>query len=460
MRKKNIFSLSSYILLVLVMLSFATDVRFALPLPVARNLGVDLQLFEFFAFPLFIVLLFYFLSGQGKLIKQDFIFLLFVIWAAMIAVADGPNFYHSISRVKDFFLAWVLFYVARELYIVYIYRLMILSALLGVLFSIIGLMQILGVDIWFGSGIGALFSAENTWKTVVNPFTGNVWDAGFSQGLYRYPQNFIYYLILPLCFLAWMTTIRNLFVLPLIIVFLAMIGSGSKTFLILFTMGSVWLVFRKLFRFAYLPSMTGMLLSLFTLLALSAVIIPMDYLVKSGGTFIWRLEQWSDTFRMLIDVPVILITGHGTVYLEHIYSRFNYPNPHNAVLYFLMEYGVVGLVLFVLFLYSNLRYKDLRLSMLDSPGVHYQDTKSNCRCGSHRHNYNYASLLGARNINSHGLLHFCGSKKFIYYGLAFTLVMTIVDDYFVQTQLTAIFFFYLGGLVNLRGYCKTFLIHT
>jgi O-antigen ligase len=132
------------------------------------------------------------------------------------------------------------------------------------------------------------------------------------------------------------------------------------------------------------------------------------------GTFLWRVDQWTDTFRMIIDRPTVLILGHGTVYLEQEFSRFAYPNPHNALLYFLIEYGVVGLALFSGFLCAVLSKVYHAAEIGKGP-------------------FNGASKLATA----------------ICTGLIVLLCMMLADDFFVQTQLSAIFFFYLGLARNL-----------
>jgi O-antigen ligase len=128
------------------------------------------------------------------------------------------------------------------------------------------------------------------------------------------------------------------------------------------------------------------------------------------ATFIWRLEIWADTLRMISEQPWILVAGDGTALLQSVYSRVSYPNPHNVFLYFLVEYGIFGAGLIITFF--CLRFRQLRVA-IDQFGDVSPETRA------------------------------------LFWGLLLFFSMGIVDDMFVQTQISALIFFYFGLLTRM-----------
>ena len=404
------------ILLCLVLVFFSTDIRVSGMLSLDPNARPTFQLFEFFAAPLVLIWVYKLAVRQSTITltnKANLFFGLFVLWATVISfLANDP--FHALSRAKDFFLAWILFVSFRDLNAQQLEKLMKSSLLLAAFWSIFGIMQMYELDPWFGSKLGALFKIGVSWKTVVDPISGELKDSAFAQGIYLYPQDFSYYLLMPLFLSSWLVSKNKAWFILFFIVLLALIGSGSKTFYLLALIFVFWKVMRMFGVGKWPTAAAGFIFLMMSILGGMIFLRPERFL-RAIGTFIWRTEQWTDTVGMLMERHYILLSGHGTEYLEQTYSRFHYPNPHNAILYFLIEYGLIGLLLFAGFLYFVLRQDQLRSDRGSS-------TKSNAICKSWH----------------------AGSDKFIFSGLLFTLSMTIVDDYFVQTQLTAIFMFYLG----------------
>lgn len=419
----RIVDLLKLALLLLAVVCFSTDVRISGTLSVDPDVRPTFQLFEFFAIPLFFILIYGLIARINPanwLRKEDVQFLLFVAWTIATSwIAFDP--YHAISRAKDFFLAWVLFVSVRGLSAGHIAKLITLTILLAAFWAAFGVMQMFDMDPWFGSDLGTLFKVAVNWKTVVNPISGEVMDLSFAQGIYLYPQNFTYYLLMPLFLSGWLVTKHKGWIILFLLIFVAIVGSGSKTFYLLALLVALWFAFRRFGKLDRLATAVMCICSIVIAILAGAVFLTPEHFMTSIGNFIWRTDQWADTFSMLSDMPYVLITGHGTEYLEKTYSRFNYPNPHNSILYFLIEYGVVGLSLIVGFLLSTVTVSRTRFQPVSFRGL------------------NVPSALWLK-----------GLERFIFAGLAFTLGMTVVDDYFVQTQLTAIFFFYLGLLVNLR----------
>ncbi|GLH70670.1 hypothetical protein GETHPA_22030 [Geothrix rubra] len=424
-RENQIFlklvGLLKLILLLLVVISFSTDIRLSSGLSVDPNARPTFQLFEFFAIPLFFILMAEWLIEQKRsklFLKTDLLFLSFVVWASLISW-NAYDPYHALSRAKDFFLAWVLFASVRGLNSDQLRKVMVLVMILAVGWSLFGAMQMLQLDPWFGSDFGKLFKIAVSWKTVVNPITGEMKDSAFAQGIYLYPQDFTYYILMPLFLFAGLAK-RNRRWIPLfILVLAAMVGSGSKTFYVMVLLYFMWAALRRL-KIQSLPAILMCATAVVSALVVGTFALNPEYYMEAIGTLVWRFEQWSDTINMLFHAPYVFISGHGTEYLQQNFSRFNYPNPHNACLYFLIEYGVIGFFLMACFMWFSLRGCHSRLRVLPA---------------------------GAK--DTQGTSWITGLEPMMYSGLLFTLAMAILDDYFVQTQLTALFMFYLGVLSGL-----------
>lgn len=406
------------VLLIFVILSFSTDIRVSSTISIDPDARPTFQLFEFFTLPLLgLLIVNLFIESKRILLlkREDIPYLLFILWAISISIFAFDTF-HALSRAKDFFMAWILFVSTRNLNASHVRKVLIFVLFVAIVWSIFGAMQMLELDPWFGSDLGKLFKVAVSWKTVVNPITGEMKDTAFAQGIYLYPQNYTYYVLIPLFVFGGMATKRKRWIPMFLLTLIAMIGSGSKTFYIMVFLWLLWLFFKK-FKFNNLLATIASMLVVFGGGVIGILLLNWDHVLSTIGNLVWRIEQWSDTTNMLLVNPVVIFTGHGTEYLEQIYSRFQYPNPHNAFLYFLIEYGIVGLSLFAYFVVSVLKKSKENLSPWPSLSQAYQW---------------YSSL-----------------DVFLFRGLLFALAMTLLDDFFVQTQLAAMFMFFLGMLQSL-----------
>lgn len=392
------------------LVAFSTDLRIGLNLQL--NARPDFQFFElvFILFGALLILVspWVILKGSVSLKNEDHILVFFLINAAILALWS-EDILHNISRTKDFFWAFSLYVLLRygPLSLRSLAVLIRLSVLIASAWSILGLVQWMGWDAEFGGDVYQLFLASQAlYKTVVDPFAGEVVLASFAHGLYLYPQNFIYYLLAPFFLglgLAWSD---RRWLIPTAVIFAAMLGTLSKTFLLLLAI-FVGLFALKLF-YRNIPVAIMAFVGLAGLAVLSVLLFG-DYRFwkQALGTFTWRLEIWADSLQMLGERPWLMLAGDGTELLRAEYSRVNYPNPHNMFIYFLIEYGMVGVTLFFVFLFGRFR-----------------------------------KLWGE-------LAHASFEARALFWGLVLFVSMGLVDDLFVQTQITALIFFYLGLLTRL-----------
>lgn len=400
------------IFLLLIFAAFSTDVRFAYTLQIDPDARPSFQLFEFVTAMLVLLRVYGHIHGRLYFLKGDIYLLFFVLWAVGIAAIDG-DFNHNISRAKDFFVAWVIFATIRDSKLNLAQRQILLNViiLLSSLCATLGLIQMANLEFWNQSALGEFFRSIVNWKVIYAPLSGEVLDQGFAQCLYWYPQAFTYYLIVPFFTASAFARNSPLARILAFLFFVVILGTGSKTFVVLILFLVLIKLIDKMSKNTVDVKIVYFLVCLFIGYGLLILSFGEYRTVGMLGTFIWRLDQWTDTFAMMIDHPFVLLTGHGTYLLETVYSRFNYPNPHNVFLYLLTEFGIVGVTLFLLFLVENLKSYDLPKK-------------------SHLTIFEVTALGGIRS------------------GLLMTMVMMIVDDFFVQTQLTAIFFFYLGLVRN------------
>ena len=399
-------------LLVALQLAFVSDVRLTPRFEIDELARPTFQLFEFL---LPALLLLWLGTGARHLLTlrirtEDLIFAGFVVWALCLAIAGGDAL-HSVSRAKDFVAAWILFAVLRDLAIdkSQLRQVVWAGLLIVAACSLLGMVQMSGAEFWVNSGPGRLLSTLNNWKALYDPFTGETKTADFAQGLYWFPQDFSYYLVVPL-FIAITLTAQDRAALPVaLLILIALLGTGSKAFYLVGFSLAAWVILSKVGRLTRQARFALTSLAALNVSILAGLLIDRHVALKLLGTFQWRVEQWIDTFRMVVDKPGVLLSGHGTTYLAESFSRFAYANPHNVALYFLVEYGVIGLLLFASFLWVNLAKLAADLRRAPEP------------------------FIGATRI-----------AKGILIGLCVLLAMMAVDDFFVQTQMTALFFFYLG----------------
>ena len=399
--------------MVLIILAFSSDLRVGLTLQLQAR--PDFQFFELVCV-LFLGLLVLsspslILRGMIDLAPEDILLICFMLNAALLSVG-AEDFFHNISRTKDYFLAFGLYSIFRygpfpRRSIALLVRLMVAVAFA---WSAFGLVQWLGWDEGLGGETYRLFLASQAlYKTVVDPFAGEVVRANFAHGIYLYPQNFIYYLIGPFALGLGLARRKRRWLVAVVVIFAAMLGTLSKTFdLLLAIFAGVCILYRF---YRNIPVALGTLAGLGGLGGL-AILLFGDYAFwkQALGTFTWRLDIWSDVLRMLSERPWLLLTGDGTQLLRATYSRVGYPNPHQMFLYTMIEYGLTGAVLFFSFLFVRFRKV-------------------------------WAKLNAAGTTPPETLMLFWGL-------LVFTL-MGLVDDMFVQTQITALYFFYLGLLTRL-----------
>lgn len=397
-----------FLLMAMVIFAFSSDLRVGLNFQLDAR--PDFQFFEliciFFAAPLVLASPWMILQARVELKGEDWL-LVFFLFNATILALFADDVLHNISRTKDFFWAFSLYALLRygplnRRALDVLVRLSVLTAFGWALFGII---QWLGWDEGLGQEPYKLFLASQAlYKTVVDPFAGEVVQARFAHGIYLYPQNFIYYLLCPFFLSLGLASRDRRWLFASAIIFAAMLGTLSKAFLLLLLIfSSIWglqQVFRNaVIGFAAFAALTGA--------AVLAVVLFGHYPFweQALATFVWRLEIWADTWPMLRDNPWLLVAGDGTALLASTYSRVGYPNPHNMFIYMLIEYGIFGAGLFFSFLF--LRFRSFR-----------------------------EGLSGAASSRP--------EAQTLCWGLVIFISMGLVDDMFVQTQITALIFFYLG----------------
>ncbi|MGK2907969.1 MAG: O-antigen ligase family protein [Desulfuromonadales bacterium] len=402
-----------FLVIVLIMLAFSSDLRIGLNLQL--NARPDFQFFELVCIPFSVILIFcspwLILKGRVVLENTDHLLVFFLINAFVLALC-AEDVLHNISRTKDFFWAFSLYFLLRygplnRRAISVIVR---LSVLIAFAWSLLGIIQLLGWDERLGGEAYPLFLASQAlYKTVVDPFSSEVVQANFAHGFYLYPQNFIYYLLCPFLLSLGLAQRDRRWLIPALVIFAAVLGTLSKTFVLLLV---IFVCLYALQRFFHNPAVTFSIFAALAGTAVLAVVLFGNYPFwkRALETFIWRMELWSDALSMLQGKPWLLVTGDGTAFLESTYSRAGYPNPHNMFIYLLVEYGVAGAGFFFTFLL--LRLQRIRAALEDGGALQ-------------------------------------PVAKSLYWGLLLFVWMGVVDDMFVQTQITALVFFYLGLLTRL-----------
>ena len=402
-------------MMILTVFSFSTDLRIGL------NLKIDsypnFQLFEIIllCFMVFLIISLprFFLQETVLLDRVDFLLFIFIL-NALVQAVFSEDVFHSLSRSKDFFWAFFIYLMMRYVrFDVFSLRFLVkIVVIVPFVWAILGIIQWFGWDDGYGGeGYRLFLASQSLYKTALDPFAGTVVSTRFAHGFYLYPQNFVYYLIPPF-FLSFGLVLKNrIWIMPVVIIFTAILGTFSKTFLLLLvSCGFLWFVQ------AYVRNFSVSFGVFFSLLWLGVLWVlwfgDRSFWSRAFETFVWRLDIWKDACRMLQENPWLLVAGGGTRLLASDFSRVGYPNPHNIFLYFLIEYGVLGFVTIFGFLFFKLSELWNRLN-----GLAWKET---------------------------------GASWGLFVGLVLFLCMGLVDDIFVQTQLTAIFFFYLGLLCQLE----------
>lgn len=396
----------------LVLVCFSTDLRIGWNF----RIGADPD-FHLFEFCVILLLLSSFLLWPKLLMRFEIEFsrgelyyLLFLVNAILLA-PFAYDALHSISRAKDFLVAGILYFLLTRsgLGEKSLRLLLGLTVLLGVLWSAVGILQWLGVQ---SKTLGALelifLSTRAHGKTLVDISAREVVAANFAHGLYAFPQTFVYYLLFPFFISIGLARRKRFFFYAAIFIFIAILGTLSKTFIILFFTSVFFILLQRFTRnfILTLLIMVGTYSFVFIYLLLMG---DTEFWVRAFATFVFRIDMWADVTKMFLDIPLILISGHGTEELYSQYSRYQYPNPHNIILYFLSEYGLFGATVFFLFLGSQLKRASFLLAYDFTDG---------------------------------------GECKWLYIGLLFFLFMGVMDDIFVLNQFASVFMLYLGILVR------------
>jgi O-antigen ligase len=412
-RRNRFWHSAVFLLMVMVLLAFSSDLR--LDLSLQLNASLDFQFFELVCilFSLLLVLCspWLILRGRVPLENADHLLIFFLLNATILSLWT-EEVLHNVSRTKDFFWAFAFYGLLRygPLSRRAIGHLVRLSVVVAFIWSLLGIVQWLGWDEGLGGEAYRLFLASQAlYKTVVDPFGGEVVQANFAHGIYLYPQNFIYYLLCPFFLSLGLARRDRRWLVPALVILVAMLGTLSKTFVLLLAIFACLYALQRFFRN---PAVTlGSFAALVGAVVLAVVLFGhYPFWKRALETFVWRLEIWSDALSMLRENPWLLVTGDGTAMLASTYSRVGYPNPHNMFIYLLIEYGVFGAGLFFTFLF--LRLQRLRVG-LEGGGAAQPAAQS------------------------------------LFWGLLLFVSMGVVDDMFVQTQVAALIFFYLGLLTRL-----------
>jgi len=402
-----------FLLMTMVILAFSSDLRIGLNLQF--NTRPDFQFFELVCILFGLVVVFcspwLILQGRVELENTDYLLILFLINAFFLALW-AEDLLHNISRTKDFFWAFTLYGVIRygPLNQRALNALISFSVLIASIWALLGIVQWLGVDKDFGGDAYRLFLASRAlYKTGIDPIKGGVIHTSFSHGIYLYPQNFIYYLICPFFLCLGLVQKRKIWIFPSLIIFLSMLGTLSKTFILLLVIFVCLCALNYYFRNTAITLVAFAAVAGFVVLAV-VLLGHYPFWKQALETFVWRTELWADAFAMLRENPWLIIAGDGTKLLASEYSRVGYPNPHNMFIYLLIEYGVLGAFSFFAFL--SLKFKQIGSDL---------------------------NVVGSDRTE----------MRTLFWGLIFLVSMGVVDDIFVQTQVTALFFFYLGLITRM-----------
>jgi hypothetical protein len=224
--------------------------------------------------------------------------------------------------------------------------------------------------------------------------------------IFTHPNAFAHHLTVSICYLAGtafyfmgknQTKLANKIFLSLPVLFIALGTSGSKSPLIQVTLGLLIVgVLEVIFNRRRIPILTNPRLMITTVLAVlvlaggavaMGVIDNFQKRFEGDESLQWRYRQWA---RIVANIdPDKIIYGHGhtaaiTITQRYVYNTWNMrddeqesPYVHNSILEHFFDYGLLGMIWLVGFLYSawlnikNLfdktlaaRYKSLNIACL------------------------------------------------------------------------------------------------
>lgn len=237
-------------------------------------------------------------------------------------------------------------------------KILILTAIIQFL---IGILQII---VNGPIGLNILGEGKEVFRAGVNGF-----EKGMS-GTFGHPGPFALYSLLILSFVLFDKTINNFIrTIGIIICTLNVIISAGRTCMIL--MAIVYgIYYINSFKFIDIKKINSMVI-LF-LFAIVVVIILSDEIVvvlnrflnsDMSDQFANRLYHYEIAFKYIKEKPLFgwgLNNYLDLSYYDHpirFYTNFFFNNPiHNAYLLYAVEIGIIGSLLFILFLFNNFRY--------------------------------------------------------------------------------------------------------
>ncbi|MBC8512600.1 MAG: O-antigen ligase family protein [Dehalococcoidia bacterium] len=315
---------------------------------------VELGLFSFALMEpvalLVVGFLFLYQLGRGRLVltkdRLQWLFLAFTIWVAIIRPwAEGWK--HGLSDVRDWAIPVLTYVVLIGTVRKGWRRWSRLFVLLAVLYTFLGLYQV-ATDSFRITGGTALFKSSFS----VTP-EGKLALASYAAGFFNHPNNFADYLSWALMICLGLSTSqpRWRFLAPLgaILLMIGIFLTYSKSAVAGAAISIVVLIALRLKGGKPLVLVTG----LCAMLVPAAALIFLALLPQGGftshpilSTFFWRVGVWRDTLQIIQSHPEILLIGNGDGMLAALYP-FVFFHPHNLFLYFLLDYGIVGLVFII-----------------------------------------------------------------------------------------------------------------
>ncbi len=262
------------------------------------------------------------------------------LWA-LLSVLWAPNANASLSDVRNWLVPLLgclaLLGAVRQDW----ERLIRLFCLGAVVNSLVGLYQ------HFTDSFRPFATELSSYKLgfAPSPESSQFQFVSYTVGFFQHPNNFALYLLVALLLsigLLAQGPRRWLRGLTVALIGAALLWTYAKTSVLLGGALIGLLVLHWLFRS---QRRFGCAVVLATVSGL-AVLVQVVPLVSSNAlaTFLWRVNLWQTALRLVEQQPSMLLLGQGLPRFGIIAA---YPQPHNVYIYLLLQYGLVGPVLFL-----------------------------------------------------------------------------------------------------------------
>jgi len=268
------------------------------------------------------------------------------VWASIVR-PWASGWQHGLSDVRDWAVP-LLGYIALVSTVRLRWRKWI-----GVFLAWIVLLSILGIFQHFSPSARPFLNEQAIVKT---GFTVSAVDESRLQivsaavGFFSHPNGYAMYLFLGLmAALGWLVTGERRWykVFVILLIALSIFWAYAKASLLVMLFAVTWFWLQHWFKRGWqaLSVMGGIILSAIPVARIILHFLPTAIL----STFNWRVQLWNIALGILHSHPQCLIVGNG---MDLFAEQAFYPQPHNAYVYMILNYGLTGLV----FIFSVIGY--------------------------------------------------------------------------------------------------------